>query len=195
MKRSAIATKLRKMLGIDDQQETITGLIREIEVMRGLIEAMSQGMSALSRRHNSLRREVEELGILATETRDLLGPTWTTKEGHTAPMAFLSISHLRNILAGGFGNDAVKEFAEREVERRAVDADWRECEAEGERAPTHKEMLSDVYAKTPEPTYQQRRNLAQMEESRGPMNFNLIEPGDEQLVLIALLRAMFSGQR
>lgn len=129
--------RLRSWLGIISQANQISYLQEELDARRRRHEHTE-------RRHLSVRREVEELGLLARATRDLLGPIWKTAEGHSAPMAFLSTSHLSNILAGGFGSPEVRQFAELEVARRTVDADWRAREAGGERAPTRKEMMADL---------------------------------------------------
>ena len=153
---------LRRFLGVEQFERTT---ISELNTYRSDVDRWTRDIpgrrefSAAVRRHDSLRHEVEELGILATTMRDALGPIWTTAAGHSAPMALLSTSHLRNILEGGFArSETVQEFAERELERRGNDAEWREREAMGERAPTRDEMVAQIKA-TLEREAAERRTL------------------------------------
>lgn len=92
-------------------------------------------------RLNLLKREVEEMGILLRSYTDALGPMWTTAQGHKMPLRLLSTSHLRNIVDGDFARSgAVSDFIENELDRRKVDAGYREDEARGKPAPTLEQM-------------------------------------------------------
>jgi hypothetical protein len=89
-----------------------------------------------------LKREVEELGLLLRQYTDALGPMWTTAQGHSMPLRLLSTQHLQNIRNGDFGSYETREFIDRELERREIDAKWRERQANGEKMPTRTDYLA-----------------------------------------------------
>ena len=100
------------------------------------LQAHRDTLSAHATRVNRLKREVEENGILLRQYIETLGPIWNTAQGHRMPMRLLSTGHLTNIVEGGFGGLDARDFARTELERRRIDADWRERQSNGESAPT-----------------------------------------------------------
>lgn len=135
-----LRSRIRDWLGINRQQRTITELAQEVEELREKLREQEFTAVGAEVRHDALQAEVTMTGELVLTTKRQLGPVWTTAEGYSSPMAFLSTGHLSNILHGGFGSDSVRAFARKEIERRTVDADWRSREAADERAPTKEEM-------------------------------------------------------
>lgn len=110
------------------------------EQLRRQMNNRGDALSAHGTRVNRLKREVEEMGMLLHAYTETLGPIWNTAQGHRMPMRLLSTPHLKNIVDGGFGGYDARQFAMTELERRRIDADWREKEARGEKAPT----LTDI---------------------------------------------------
>lgn len=156
--RGATRRLARRTLGLEHFEELT---LDEVRNLRRDLEFYTRGLpsdvqySTLRRDFNMLRdalqargtkvvrlqREVEELGLLLRQYTDALGPMWTTAQGHQMPLRLLSTSHLRNIKAGNFGSLSLREFVDRELERRAIDAQWREREARGLPAPTRQDVI------------------------------------------------------
>lgn len=91
---------------------------------------LDRNIDAQGSRVTSLKREVEELGILLRQYTNALGPMWTTAAGHRMPMRLLSTLHLRNILEGGFcRSDVGNDYIRNELDRRSVDARYRAAES------------------------------------------------------------------
>lgn len=105
-------------------------------------DEQADALRARNSRLNSLKREVEELGMLLRSYTEALGPMWTTAQGHRMPLRLLSTSHLRNILDGGFARDRAADFIRTELQRRDVDAGFRADEAAGMAAPTRQDYLT-----------------------------------------------------
>lgn len=53
------------------------------------------------------------------------GVIWQTATGHRRGIAFLSDSHLQNIIDGGFGGPSARKAVRAEQARRKEDAEWR----------------------------------------------------------------------
>ncbi len=118
--------RLRRWLGIDD-------LYMELNELRDDLSETQFIAGTAQARHDSLRREVEELGVLATATKDALGENedWADR-------------HNRNSLRG-----RVRRLEE----------------------------------------------VTLIHPRGGPLNVQVVEPGDEQILLSALFRALLSRER
>ena len=76
-------------------------------------------------RHNSLRREVENLGITARQLMDGIGGmTWKTEEGIVRGIAFLSDNHLESLVNNGWVNNEQADMVRQEQQRRTTDDYW-----------------------------------------------------------------------
>lgn len=100
--------------------ETLIQFNRQLSVVR--VTANQQALTI-----RTLRRELgSERSITANEREKLiaLGPMWKAQGGHKMPMGILSTCHLQNILDGNFGTQTHRDYAEKELERRAEDLLW-----------------------------------------------------------------------
>lgn len=134
--RTYIRNRVRRWLGIPAweqlQLEEVRELRslndsyqREVQLLRDRTESLTTTMTHERSRHNSVRREVEELGILARSIRTALGGVfWTTASGFTRPIALLSDTHLDALVRNGFARGEVLEAVQAEQERRLEDDKW-----------------------------------------------------------------------
>jgi len=113
----------------------------DVRRVRNEVNVLADAHRARSTKVMRLQREVEELGLLLRQYADALGPIWTTAQGHQMPLRLLSTSHLRNIKEGNFGSMSVRDFVDRELERREIDSQWRAREAAGLPAPTRQDVI------------------------------------------------------
>lgn len=169
--------RLRRWLGIDE-------LRRDLNKVRDIAGTTEGQMDATIMRHNRLRREMEELGVLATSTKDALGGMyWTTKSGFTRPIVLLSDTHLQAMIDGGFVRGRVLDAVLAEQERRDEDDVWADRQGQSSlrnRVQRLEERLEEVTPVAPR---------------RGPLNFEMAKPGDEQVLLSALFRALIGRER
>lgn len=179
---------LRRWLGINSQQGVTSDLVEEIREVRDMAQTTEDQMDATIRRANVLRGEVELQGNLVLKTKRLLGPTWTTAEGYSAPMAFLSTPHLRNILHGGFGGDGVRAFARKEIERRTIDAEWRKREARGKSEPS-KDYMKRVWNREQTGYKVGITFFPRHEEERQPQSVDYAE-AERRMLANSILNAM-----
>jgi hypothetical protein len=138
MKYGIISTRVRRWLGLERLESnmlTLDGMVSgaaskanlltdEINLNRQRVNETMRVAKGTDNRQTSLRREVENLGIMARHTSDAVGTVWRTADGYTAPIKMLSDSHLENIMAGDFGSYEVREEILREQRRRTEDDSW-----------------------------------------------------------------------
>lgn len=140
--RTRLRTRLRSWLGLehfetlllDELRQQSTRVSRNEEERDRLDRHLSDTRMGQSRTATSLisvRREVEELGLMLRTLASSLGPLWTTATGHTLPITMLSDTHLDAIMRNGFGGRRVREAIEREQERRAEDDRWATRQGKG----------------------------------------------------------------
>ncbi len=118
-------TQLRKLLGITDLENSVLNLLQALNEEK----MQTRGWRT---RHDNLRREVEELGVLARETKDALGGVyWKTLTGHRRPIALLSDTHLQAIIDGNYARGSVLEAIKAEQARRVEDDRWADRQGPG----------------------------------------------------------------
>jgi len=119
---TALRNRLRRWLGLEDWE---SGTLEELRTLRTDIDRAEGQTDRVTRSLGSLRREVEELGMLAVTTKDALGGTyWTTATGHTRPIALLTDTHLKALVDNGFARGRVLEAVRKEQQRRTEDDEW-----------------------------------------------------------------------
>jgi hypothetical protein len=139
----------------------------------GVRRDVATRMAADRTRNNRVRTEVEEMGVLLRSYTDLLGPIWNTAQGHRMPMRLLSTGHLDNIVEGGFGGYEAREFARNELDRRRIDAKFREDAANGIPAPTLEQMAAE----------RQSAAMGRARRAISPLQHQLaLAPGDQNRV-------------
>jgi hypothetical protein len=123
----------------------------DVRRVRNELHMHGDALRARNSRLNMLKREVEELGLLLRQYTDALGPMWTTASGHSTPLRLLSTQHLQNIRNGDFGSYETREFIDRELERREIDAAWRKRQEAGEKMPTRTDYIKAEHEPQSEP--------------------------------------------
>jgi hypothetical protein len=128
----SLRTRLRNWLGLEHFQALILDEVRNerqerVRQMDAAVQRLREGEQGLMRRTTSIasvRREVEELGIMTRQTASALGGVWQTAAGHKAPIVMLTDTHLQAILDGGFGGRNSRELIRNEQARRKEDDSW-----------------------------------------------------------------------
>jgi hypothetical protein len=130
-----LRTRLRSWLGLEHSEALLLDELRQQsrrttrnEEERDRLDKhlsdtrLDQHRAADSLQH--LRREVEELGILARQSASALGGVWRTASGQVVPIRLLSDTHLKAIMDGSFGSEDTRKLVHQEIERRRDDDVW-----------------------------------------------------------------------
>jgi hypothetical protein len=96
---------------------------RRKAVKKSRIEALEARLSAMKIHQDNMQMRLNEY-------REVLGPMWTTQNGHKRPLGMLSTEHLRKLVDGDWlrGWPHHINYAQGELERRRIDKELREME-------------------------------------------------------------------
>ncbi len=160
--------QLRKLLGIEDLENSVLNL-------RQALNEEKMQTRGWRTRHDNLRREFEELGVLARETKDALGGVyWKTLTGHKRPIALLSDTHLQALVDGNFARGHVFDAVKAEQARRVEDDQWADQQGPGslrkrverleDAKPVTHPVFNDKFREPARPTgYTPARRLADID--------------------------------
>jgi len=127
-----IRQRLRNWLGLEHFQALILDEVRterneRVRQMGAAVQRLregEQGFMRLTTSIDSVRCEVEELGMLTRQTASALGGVWQTAAGHTVPIVMLTDTYLQAMIDGGFGGCESRERILSEQARRVEDDKW-----------------------------------------------------------------------